>query len=703
MADISRIDLYLQQNVGERYVNTKQEQELVTKFQELYCMAKAARDHNELASPTNVSKWRKAYYGTLNALNKNTGDESERKSRSLRKMLFEMVESKIDNQVPMPKMTPRYKTDLPLVQKTEDYLKFEIDRTFTKFINDRSERATYVDGTSWYKVWWDSLDNTHERSGTVKIDICLVDQIVPQPGVLDYRKMEYIFEEQQVSLSRIYDLYGRLITPAAVDTSKASDPNEPVDMSTITMITCYYLNSERIVGRFAWAKNSLQVICNEDSWQIRKLRTCTKCGTVVPQEKICPTCGSTRFKYENATVEILEKPIMEIYNPYEVGETDDETEKDKYEAREFLPAGTEIPFYQVRQLPFVPRPAVSSIDSLYGVSEGFILLEMQDSINKMLTKAEDKVLKSGTILTKPEKMKVANTDNTIKILGVRTAEEAAMVNSKPVVADTTQDITFAQMLYDISKATTGVTSSFQGQRDTTAVSGKAKQIAAVQSAGRIESLRVMKAAAFAGVYDLALKYLLAFSDETRKFTKTLPDGTTKEESWNKYMFLDKDKYGNVYYRDDFSFNSDPAATLSQDRVSMWQETQDKFIAGAFGNPSDPRVLLLFWNILSQLQYPLANIVIAGITENNQHLPAEVEQMLMQNPQILQNVLAQLQAGQTQQGGARPNSGPAGNGATHAANVEKTNIKNRGLNKETPTAAQDQINSSTVGGDNESIG
>lgn len=688
MPNISRIDLYLQRNTGDRYVNTAEENELVSKFESLYSMARSARDNNELASPKNIEKWRKAYYGTLNAIDKNTGEESKRKSRSLRKTLFEMVESKIDNQIPMPKMTPRYKSDLHLVQTTEDYLKFEIDRAYTKALNDRSERATYVDGTSWYKVWWDSLDNTHERSGNVRLAICLADQIVPQPGVLDYRQMEYIFEEQQLSLSRIYDLYGRLMTPSAVDNSNAATPDKQTDMSTITVITCYYLNSDRIVGRFMWAKNSQQVICNEESWQIRKLRTCTKCKEIVPQAIVCPTCGSKNFKYENAQIEILEKPLMQIYNPYEAGETDDENEKDKYVSREFLQSGAEIPYYQIHQLPFVPRPAVSSIDSIYGVSEGFIALDMQDSINKIMTKIEDKVMKSGTILTKPDKMKLSDKDETFKVFGVKSQEEAAQVQSKPVMADINQDVALVQMLYESIKASSGISDSFQGKKDNTAVSGKAKQIAAVQSAGRIESLRVMKAAAFAGVYELVLKYLLAFSDEPRKFTKVLPDGKVEQQAWNKYMFLDKDKHGNVYYRDDFTFNSDPAATLSQDRVSMWQETQDKFMAGAFGPTNDSRVLLLFWNILAQLQYPLANTVIAGITENNQHLPAEVEQMLMQNPEVLQQVIEILKQGQDKRGGARPNSGPVGNGSTHYANVEKTNEKNRAANRETVTSAQD---------------
>jgi hypothetical protein len=154
------------------------------------------------------------------------------------------------------------------------------------------------------------------------------------------------------------------------------------------------------------------------------------------------------------------------------------------------------------------------------------------------------------------------------------------------------------------------------------------------------------------------------------------------------MFLDKDKNGEIFYRDDFHFDSDPASTLSQNRVQMWQETQDKFVQGGFGNPQDPRVLKLFWNTLDSFQYPLAKVVLAGIAESEKHLPYEMEQMLMQNPQVLQLVMQLLQGGQEGRGGARPNSGPAGNGATHAANVERTNERNRASNRDvSATSAQ----------------
>ena len=106
-----------------------------------------------------------------------------------------------------------------------------------------------------------------------------------------------------------------------------------------------------------------------------------------------------------------------------------------------------------------------------------------------------------------------------------------------------------------------------------------------------------------------------------------------------------------------------------------------------GNPADPRTLKLFWNIMDQYQYPLAKTVIAGIEDNEQHLPAEIEQAIMQNPEILGMIQQMLVEGQDGRGGARPNSGPAGNGATHAANVERTNERNRATNRDNAMSGQ----------------
>lgn len=678
---MERIDLYLQSFDGERYENTKKEAAMVEKVSTLFTMAKGYQEGIEYVNPKNLRKWRKAYLGTLNALDKRTGEESKRKATQLRKMIYELIESKVDNSIPMPAIKPRRRDDLGLVDITENYLKFEMDRMLTEQENDRSERATYIDGTSWYKVCWDSMDSTHDRSGDLRVEVLLADQVIPEPGCKDYRLMNYIFEKSNMSLARIYDLYGRLIVPTDDNTS------------TVEVISYYYKNANGIIGRFMYASASRQVISWDEDWQIRKIRKCATCGATNAIGDYCHNCGHDKFKFVNALNEVLEEPLMRLHNPYEEGKSDDPTNIAKAEI--FLEAGTEVPFYQIRQLPFVPRLSVSSLDTIYGISEVSILLDMQDSVNKILSKVEDKILKSGAVVTKPEKMKINDTDESFKIMGVKTAEEAAMVQAKQILADVSQDIAGAQLFYESARASSGITESYQGKVDNTATSGRAKEISTMQTAGRLESLRVMKAAAFAGVYELMLKYLLAFSDETRKFVKVLPDGNKEEMIWNKYMFLRKDKHGNLYYADDFAFSTDPAATLSNNRVQMWQETLQQFTMGTMGNPQDPRTLLLFWQVMDTMQYPLAKMVLAGIQEASQHLPPDLEQALMQSPDVLATATALVNGQGEQRGGARPNSGPEGNGMTHAANINKTNMRNAAATERTSSTQMAQMSGGNI--------
>lgn len=672
---MDRLDLYLHKGGHAYYSNTEREQELVTKFNLLFTRALSWQQKQSDLSPTRLDYYRRAYTGELGALDMTTGRESKREMRQLRKLVYEMIESKIDNSVPLPKMVAKYKSDKHLVDVTESFMKTELDNILAKYMNDASERATYIDGTTWYKVYWDPMASSHDHNGSVRIQTCLVDEIVPQPNVVDYKQLEYIFEIQHVSTTRLYDLYGRLITPLSDDST------------TVDVIYCYYLNENHIVGLFAWARHSLQVVCNEHDWQIRKVRTCKHCGTINPTQIVCGNCGHTHFKYTTLEDDILEEDLIEIINPYDVQEQQGQQEQQVPQTRVFATAGTKIPYYKLRQLPFVPRPAISSLNSIYGISEVKCILEEQDATNKLLTKAVDKGMKSGTLLTVPERMKIDDTDATFKLLRVRSAEEGSQVQAKQAMSDVTQDIALANLIYENARNASGVTESYQGQKDSSASSGKAKEFAAAQTAGRIESLRVMKSAAFAGIYELVLKYLLAFSDEPRKFVKVLPNGEEVEQTWNKYMFLAKDNYGEFYYRDDFTFSTDPAATLSQNRVQMWQETQDKFVNGALGNPADPRTIELFWNMMNSFEYPLAKLALAGIKANSQHLPPEVEQALLQNPELLQSLMQTIAEGEDGRGGARPNSGPAGNGATHAANVERTNERNRSQNRTAVVSGQ----------------
>ena len=72
--------------------------------------------------------------------------------------------------------------------------------------------------------------------------------------------------------------------------------------------------------------------------------------------------------------------------------------------------------------------------------------------------------------------------------------------------DIEQDMAYLAQIYEEARQVIGITDSFQGRKDSTATSGKAKEFSAAQSAGRLESKRVMKDAAYAALFEAMFKF-----------------------------------------------------------------------------------------------------------------------------------------------------------------------------------------------------
>lgn len=679
----SRVLTYLNMDNKKAYINTKEEDELVYLWNEKYLLAKAEYEASRCNS-TNVRIWRDAYQGKIYKIDE-TGKQTTEQVKSLRKIAYELVEDKVNSHIPAPKMTPRYHSDLVPVNTTEQLILHEMDRMLSEETNDESEHSTLIDSTSWFKVEWNPFDNTHERSGMPIVKVCPIDTVYPQPGVYNYKELEYIFERSKMTLSKIHDLFNRQVINA-----NYSD--------VVDIVTCYYLNKDRHLARFIWVEDNLTVLANDLEWGIRRRRECMECHAVTPTEAECPICGSKNLKYVAVTSEVLEEDLVLVKNPYRNGEsTDKANDKNMIDNTSVIPAGTELPHYLIRQLPFVPRRNVKLANSMYGISEVELILEDQESINRFLAKAERKSANSKTYVTKLQDTSVTNDTDEVSYIEIESAEEGHAIQVKQIVPDISEEMLMADNLYNNAKSTVGITNTDQGKADATARSGKAKQIQLMASESRKSAPSTQRNAAYAGVYELIFKYMLAFSDEPRSFVSLLPDGTQQEEVWSKYMFLSKDKNGDYYYRDDYAWSVDTASELTQDRATMWQLIDNDYINGTMGNEVDPvRALLMYWQMKEQFGYPTAKYALAFLKDSIQHLPTNIEQMLVKNPEALQLAISYIQDMQTgtssinngQRGGARPNSGPDGNNATQRANVEKTNNKNRAQsgNSQTNTTA-----------------
>lgn len=575
---------------------------------DLFTDAKAKRD----VIDAQIRRRNELYKGIAQPIDPKTGRISKKRASCKRNMCFELIETQINNAIPQPKVTPRDEKNVDLALELEGYLQMEMDRLCSEEMNDSAERGTLKQGSAFYLVGWDETKATPTTSGELFVKYYPLDRVYPQPGITDIHDAEYIFVIDLVSIKKIKDVYGVEI------------PEGGEFRGMNNMITVYYYNDSGYVSRFAWCENTEIVILDEEDYELRKVKVCKVCGTKLNANSVCPECGSRKYEYVSMEDETLNEDIV-------AGDPSDENSMVILAKQ-----GTAIPFYKIKELPFVLRKNISDDTSLYGISDIDLLEGNQISMNKILTKMEENVLKAGSFVTAPQGVNIPNDDETLKIVKIKDPNLMKAFGVQTVQANMQQENILQEAFYQMGRDSIGITDSYQGKRDTTAESGKAKQVSAAQAAGRMESKRRMKDAAYADLYKLMFKFLLAYCDEKRTYSRLKPNGEYVEGHFSRYNYLDGEP-GDVYYNDRFLFSVDDASTLATNRAAMWQETTNNFAAGTLGNPADPQTLLLYWNMMKGLNYPLAKFAIASISERTQELPYELQQAIMQNPQILQAV------------------------------------------------------------------
>lgn len=525
---------------------------------------------------------------------KNSKGGYAKESTNVRKLVFELIESQVDSTIPQPKVTAKRENATRQAQRLEHKLRNELDRLPFETINDEQERICPTQGGSLFLIEWDSTQHTHTTSGELVVTSLHPKQVIPQPEMFEIQRMDYIF----ILLSRSKD-YIRRRYDIDVDAEKAADThnidinvaeikgNEAKDDSEqVTQVMCYYRNDDGGIGLISWVNDT--VLEDLDDYQTRRIRMCDNCGVSVGGDEVCPICGGKTSMHSRDT-EVLHEPVM-------------------LSSGEVLPAGTEVPYYKPNVYPIVLRKNVSIAGSFLGNSDVDMIADQQTAVAKFGGKIEEKLLKGGSYVTLPKNVKVRRTDEELKVVELGSAADKAMIDVLNVQPNVTNDLNALELNYQWAKSTLGITDSFQGKRDSTATSGKAKEFSAAQSAGRLESKRVMKKAAYAELFEIMAKFLIAFADEPRGITAEDNQGNSLYETFSKYDYLERDAAGELYYDAEYLFSTDNAAALAANREAMWQETRLNFTSGAFGDPKDPKTMLMFWQIMDGLSYPLAGRV-----------------------------------------------------------------------------------------------
>ena len=555
------------------------------------------------------------------------GADGVSEATHVRNVCFEMVETQVDSTIPSPKVTAVRPEDEELADIVENLLRDVMDRLPMERINDEGERISPVQGGHGLLVDW--LDSVSGRDwlGDLRVQLIHPRCIVPQAGVYQVADMDWVFLKTPQTRRQIRVNYG-----VELEGENESDPEArrlgdgpDITEEIVTMVTAYYRNKSGGIGRLRWVNDT--VLEDLDDCQVRRIHRCKACGAVGDGRK-CSYCGSTRFETDTEEDEVLTEditlrdgtviPAMSMVRD-ELGQP---VLEELTEGRDVLPqlrasggpavrhtrlvqAPTRIPYYKPDVYPLVVRKNVSLPGRFFGGSDIDAIADQQNTLNKLSTKINAKVLGGGSFTTVPEGGGVFIDDRDNRILRVKSAAQMEMIRTYNTQVDVSADLALRAQIYEEARQTIGVTDSMQGRKDPTATSAVAKEFSAQQAAGRLESKRVMKQAMYQDLFEAIFKFFLAYCDEPRSIRRTNEHGDVSYQVFDRHDFLYQDEAGEWRYNTDFLFSCDSAAPLATDRQSLWKEARMNLQQGAMGPVNEVTTLIRFWTQMEKLHYPMA--------------------------------------------------------------------------------------------------
>ena len=557
-------------------------------------------------------------------------DGGPKSTSHVRNIVFENIESQVSSSIPQPKVTARRKKDEHLAETIEHFLRNELDRLPMEAINDLSERTVPIQGGTGFLVEWGEDDELSIRSIHPK-------QLAPQPGVYTgIEDMDWYILKIPTTKEAVRRRYGVAVTDESESEPQVRGTGgEDAGKDAVTQYMGYAKNDRGGVDFYSWV-NDIELEDLAD-YQARRGSVCAACGERKPAEGgPCPVCGGAKWREEAQDSEELFVPVSNsagalIGGAVPVVGTDG--------ALTLEPA--RIPAYRPDRYPLVLQRSVSVYGQLLGNSDADLIKDQQNTVNRMEQKIIDRLVKAGTRITLPDRPELRMDPEDGERWFLPSPADVASIGVYNFSGSLEYEMAYLAQVYEEARQILGITDSFQGRADTTAKSGRAKEFAAAQSAGRLESKRMMKNAAYADLFRLMFQFALAYSDAPRPVIYKNFEGDTVYSEFNRYDFLEQDEAGNWVWNDQFLFSCDSAAPLANNREALWQETRQNLQSGAFGDPAATDTLILFWSKMEELHYPGA----AATRKFLEERMAREQQAMMQQQAMMaqQQMLAQQAA------------------------------------------------------------
>ena len=575
----------------------------------------------------NMAKCEKYYAGDRAVqANPNTGVDPTKLATNVRNIVYELIESQVDSSIPMPRIRAIHPEDDELAKKMEKFLENKVKTCGLTLMNDSVERTVPIVGGSFTRVEWDINRGLHSEIGDLKITELHPKKVIPQPGVIDFDEMDYFFIQELMTKKTVKRVYGEDVSDCENDL--ANDLTEGIEGATqnddlVTVNTAFYRNEDGGVGIFVWC--DYVKLLDLEEYEARYLDRCDKCGAVMVDGK-CPECGSKKAKKSKEEYEelvdaveisvtgqkidpetISEVPMMDemgnpVYDSYGQPKMEIKREKKK------------VPYYRPNVYPVILRKNITAQNRLLGESDVSVIIDQQDTIKKLGTQMNEKLLMGGSLVILPRNLEIQKDGEQFNVVRIDNAGDKSLIDVMNLQPNIQYDSQYLETNYNWAKSALGITDSYQGKYDASATSGTAKQYAINQAAGRLDSKRTLKNEAYAKLYEIMFKFWLAFSDSPSEISSVDKDGQPQHDSLDRMEFLRIDAAGEFYWDDEFIFETDPTSTLMQNREAMWNQIDMKLQSGAFGPVGDLETSRTYWQIMKANGYPNSSAALNDIEE-----------------------------------------------------------------------------------------
>jgi hypothetical protein len=522
-------------------------------------------------------------------------------ARQVVNLCFQLIESQIDINLPVPAVEPTEEEDENERRNMiEGQLAYMAGDTSLRRINSENERIAKKNGIAYFKVGWNPDYKAHTYRGRIETTNPHPGNVVLQPGVTKIRDMDYLFHIENRTIDYICREYGEEyreeIEAESLEYGQLDYFNAGTDSSTdertkkLSIIEAWYRDRDGEVGVLTWV------------------------GDIILRDK-------PKFFYKQD----------ESGNAIEY----DEIDMPQYDEEGSL-TGTEtvrVKCHVPNYFPFVPWYNIPREKSARGLADPFIIADQQEGIKKLLSIEEEKHIKGTTkvFVRKGTGLAAKLTNSVSQIIEVDDPAGDVVTKDLKTPDNSLKDLYFIYV--QAAKDSLGITEASQGRTDKgKELSGRALEILAANTQGRLGVKADEKDIAYTELYRMWYDFLLAFADHRIPYRTDGKDNRPVYGYWDKSKLIKQDDAGEWYYPE-FDIYVQAETALPKDK---------RFILD-LANQAGQRIdNVEYWMLMESIGVPNASAI----------LEMEQQKVAVQsNPGQMQP--QQSQAGQGQQQGSVP--------------------------------------------------